>query len=120
MSMGTHHQQSGSVGLQEAYLESADGAADAPSLPALVRDYLGSQLPTFYASIVAEAQPQRLLDLIAQLHVALDAQDSTAASAFREGLIAALPGLRAFALSLAVNPARADDLVQETLLKAWA
>jgi len=31
-----------------------------------------------------------------------------------------LPGLRAFAMSLIPNEARADDLVQETLLKAWA
>ena len=41
-------------------------------------------------------------------------------SVFRNDLVAALPGLRVFALSLAVNPTRADDLVQETLLKAWA
>jgi RNA polymerase sigma-70 factor (ECF subfamily) len=85
-----------------------------------VRDHLGSQLQTFYASIMAETQPQRLLDLIAQLGAALDAQDRTVVSAFREELVAALPGLRAFALSLAVSPTRADDLVQETLLKAWA
>ena len=120
MSMGTHHQQSERIGLQETQPERVDGAADGPSLPAPVRDYLGNQLQTFYASIVAEVQPQRLLDLIAQLGAALDAQDRTAASAFREGLVAALPGLRAFALSLAVSPTRADDLVQETLLKAWA
>jgi RNA polymerase sigma-70 factor (ECF subfamily) len=34
-------------------------------------------------------------------------------------LIAAIPNLRAFAVSLCGNPNRADDLVQETLLKAW-
>ena len=39
---------------------------------------------------------------------------------FREGLLAQLPGLRAFARSMARNPDRADDLVQETLSKAWA
>lgn len=39
---------------------------------------------------------------------------------FHHGLAAALPSLRAFARSLARNPAVADDLVQETLLKAWA
>src|ERR1700712_4202168 len=119
MSMGTHH-QSVRVGLREAQPESVDAVADGPSLPAPVRDHLGSQLQTFYASIVAEAQPQRLLDLIAQLGAALDTQDRTATPAFREGLVAALPGLRAFALSLVVSPTRADDLVQETLLKAWA
>jgi RNA polymerase sigma-70 factor (ECF subfamily) len=120
MSTGTHHQESECIGLQETHPERMNGAEDGPSLPAPVRDYLGSQLQTFYASMVAEDQPQRLLDLIAQLGAALDAQDRTAASAFREELVAALPGLRAFALSLAVSPTRADDLVQETLLKAWA
>ena len=120
MSMGTHHQQSECLGLQEKHPERVNGAEGGPSLPAPVRDYLGSQLQSFYASIVAEDQPQRLLDLIAQLGVALDAQDRSATSEFREELLAALPGLRAFALSLAVSPTRADDLVQETLLKAWA
>jgi RNA polymerase sigma-70 factor (ECF subfamily) len=35
-------------------------------------------------------------------------------------LIRAIPSLRAFALSLCGNAERADDLVQETLMKAWA
>jgi RNA polymerase sigma-70 factor, ECF subfamily len=34
-------------------------------------------------------------------------------------LVDGIPNLRAFAMSLCGNPARADDLVQETLLKAW-
>jgi RNA polymerase sigma-70 factor, ECF subfamily len=35
-------------------------------------------------------------------------------------MLAAVPGLRAFAISLCGNPDRADDLVQEALLRAWA
>ena len=38
---------------------------------------------------------------------------------FREQMIAAIPGLRAFGLSLTARGDRADDLVQETLMKAW-
>lgn len=38
---------------------------------------------------------------------------------FRLHLIAAIPKLRAFALSLASHADYADDLVQETLMKAW-
>jgi RNA polymerase sigma-70 factor, ECF subfamily len=38
---------------------------------------------------------------------------------FREGLLGAIPSLRAFAVSLSQNADRADDLVQETLVKAW-
>ena len=37
---------------------------------------------------------------------------------FRSQLIAAIPGLRAFGMSLAARSDRADDLVQETLMKA--
>ncbi|MEL6288845.1 MAG: sigma-70 family RNA polymerase sigma factor [Pseudomonadota bacterium] len=40
--------------------------------------------------------------------------------AMRQDLIALMPNLRAFARSLCGNPTRADDLVQETLVKAWA
>lgn len=37
-----------------------------------------------------------------------------------EQLVAEVPGLRAFARSLAKDPAAADDLVQETILRAWS
>lgn len=40
--------------------------------------------------------------------------------AFKLDLIAVLPALRAFARSLCRNAAEADDLVQETMLKAWS
>jgi RNA polymerase sigma-70 factor (ECF subfamily) len=38
---------------------------------------------------------------------------------FKSDLLAAIPSLRAFAVSLSQNSDRADDLVQETLVKAW-
>ena len=38
---------------------------------------------------------------------------------FRADLLAAIPSLRAFGLSLTSRGDRADDLVQETLMKAW-
>lgn len=38
----------------------------------------------------------------------------------KSDLLAAIPKLRAFAVSLCGNPDRADDLVQETLVKAWS
>lgn len=43
-----------------------------------------------------------------------------AATFRKDDLLAAIPALRAFALSLSGKPDRADDLVQETLVKAWA
>lgn len=38
---------------------------------------------------------------------------------FKAHLVGAIPSLRAFGLSLTQNADRADDLVQETLVKAW-
>ena len=44
----------------------------------------------------------------------------TVSKTLRDDLLASIPNLRAFAVSLAGNSERADDLVQETLMKAWA
>ncbi|HWG06770.1 MAG TPA: sigma-70 family RNA polymerase sigma factor [Beijerinckiaceae bacterium] len=44
----------------------------------------------------------------------------TASAQLKADLIGAIPNLRAFAVSLCGNPDRADDLVQETLVKAWS
>lgn len=38
---------------------------------------------------------------------------------FKSELLATIPSLRAFAVSLTQNSDKADDLVQETLVKAW-
>lgn len=39
---------------------------------------------------------------------------------FKDQLLAEIPSLRAFAISVAGNVERADDLVQDTLMKAWS
>lgn len=44
----------------------------------------------------------------------------TISDRLKTDLIGAIPNLRAFAISLCGNPDRADDLVQETLVKAWS
>ena len=38
---------------------------------------------------------------------------------FKRDLLSTIPSLRAFAVSLSQNADKADDLVQETLVKAW-
>lgn len=43
-----------------------------------------------------------------------------ASSNLREALVGAIPNLRAFAISLTGDHHKANDLVQDTLLKAWA
>src|SRR4249920_3093930 len=44
----------------------------------------------------------------------------TLAPSLKEAMLAAVPSLRAFAISLSGNVDRADDLVQETLMRAIA
>jgi RNA polymerase sigma-70 factor (ECF subfamily) len=44
---------------------------------------------------------------------------TSSSAQLKADLIASIPKLRAFAISLSGNADRADDLVQETLVKAW-
>jgi RNA polymerase sigma-70 factor (ECF subfamily) len=61
--------------------------------------------------------PQHLLELLEAL--AAKDQQAAPASDIKDRLVALLPSLRAFAFSLCGQHERADDLVQETLLRAW-
>ncbi len=107
-------------GLRADSSEALDAPAPAALSPA-VRDHLGRQLQAAYGALITVPPPRRLLDLITQLDSVLGAQDQERATAFRNGLTEALPALRGYALSLVSSQeARADDLVQETVLKAWA
>jgi len=49
-----------------------------------------------------------------------DLETPTRSKEFREGLIREMRDLRAFAVSLSGSFHQADDLLQETLLKAWS
>ncbi|MGA3302563.1 MAG: sigma-70 family RNA polymerase sigma factor [Methylovirgula sp.] len=53
-------------------------------------------------------------------HVQQSDTQAHASAEIKADLIAVIPNLRAFAVSLCGNPDRADDLVQETLVKAWS
>ncbi|WP_199699571.1 RNA polymerase sigma factor [Notoacmeibacter ruber] len=46
--------------------------------------------------------------------------DLAESAVFKRDLLATLPSLRAFAISLIGRHDKADDLVQETIMKAWA
>ncbi|ACA21126.1 RNA polymerase, sigma-24 subunit, ECF subfamily [Methylobacterium sp. 4-46] len=99
------------------------GEADAaspnpPDLPPFLRDHLGKQLRAGYAAVVTGRQPQALLDLVARLEDAL-AKVAATRSSFGNDVLAQVPALRRFALTLTIDATQADDLVQETLLRAW-
>ena len=83
-----------------------------------VQDHLGRKLRELFDG-PPEPLPQRLLELLDQL-VAKDKSRPPVNKPLKDALLAMIPNLRAFAFSLSSNHDRADDLVQETLLKAWS
>jgi RNA polymerase sigma-70 factor, ECF subfamily len=84
-----------------------------------VRDHLGKQLRDFYHELIGDSLPADLAKLVRRLERAIQDRGEPPNPAFMAGLIEAVPHLRAFAVSLTRNLDRAEDLVQETILKAW-
>ncbi|WP_267358769.1 MULTISPECIES: sigma-70 family RNA polymerase sigma factor [unclassified Methylobacterium] len=102
-------------------LPTAGAAPDATvDVAAHVRHQLGVELRDYYTLPAATGLPPRLAYLVARFDEVVSPERSEPDDAFREDLIRALPALRGFAFSLAGDTARADDLVQETLVRAWA
>ncbi|GJE45169.1 sigma-70 family RNA polymerase sigma factor [Methylobacterium soli] len=94
--------------------------ADEIDVAAAVRDHLGVELQAYFGEALTEALPERLLGLLTRFEVALAARGQQVTQDFRAGLMKALPALRTFGFSLTGDATRTDDLVQETLVKAWA
>jgi RNA polymerase sigma-70 factor (ECF subfamily) len=90
-------------------------AADASAITSELPAHLGAKLRDLLNAL--EPLPKRLIELLDAL--GKKEKRSQAHANLKTGMLALLPNLRAFALSLCGNPDRADDLVQETLLKAW-
>lgn len=90
-----------------------------PDLPASIRLHLGASLRDVYVSALWTPS-DRVVALLAQLEAALArGADEQLAAEIRRGLQENMTLLHRFALSLTKNPARAEDLVQDTLLRAW-
>jgi RNA polymerase sigma-70 factor (ECF subfamily) len=86
--------------------------------PFEIQKHLGEQLRAAYGPVAAAELPPRLTDLITRLENALAPTAAPLAPEFRDAMLEALPNLRAFAISLTGNPDRADDCVQNAILKA--
>ena len=84
-----------------------------------VRDHLGKHLRDFYHDLIGDSLPADLASLVRRLERMIQDRNEAPDPAFMAGLIEAVPRLRAYAMSLIYNMDRADDLVQETMLKAW-
>src|SRR5215207_4662920 len=81
-----------------------------------VQAHLGRKLRELFEAPFSPL-PQRLIELLESL-AAKDNDHPAVNASLKDALLAMIPNLRAFAVSLCGNPERADDLVQETLLKA--
>jgi RNA polymerase sigma-70 factor (ECF subfamily) len=84
---------------------------------------IGSFLRIAFAAIEAAPLPPTLLELVDRLGAdeppRPDAAPPLDDAAFKALLLAVIPHLRAYGRSLSGNADLADDLVQETMLKAW-
>lgn len=76
-----------------------------------------AKAPAAAAALPAQA-PVPLL--AAPAKAAKTAPPAEPSSAFRREMLSLLPSLRAFAVSLARRADRADDLLQDTIMRAWA
>lgn len=92
----------------------------APVLPANVQVHLGEQLQVLYGSAGPQVTPALFQALLDRFEAALAKRRAALTAEVRAGLIAALPNLQAYALSLTRDRVRADDLVQETVLRGWS
>ncbi len=91
-----------------------------PMLNDSLRAHLGHEMQMLFAPVLADRLPEAIQVLIARFEAALSASGGRIEAAFQDEMVRALPAMRGFAMSLTMNAVRADDLVQETLLKAWA
>lgn len=90
-----------------------------PDLPAGARLHLGQLIGTTYTQIIErENIPDSFAELVAKIDAAVKSVQDAGEAEFRQGLLALTPALHRFARSLTRNGATADDLVQETLLRA--
>ena len=90
-------------------------------LPEAVRAHLGTLLGHAYDRIgpAPGAASDRFAELLARLEAALAQAAGEREATFRAGLLEVVPALHRFAVSLTRDPAAADDLVQDTLLRGW-
>ena len=97
---------------------SSDAAAI--DIPGHVRRHLGNELRAYFSVPSGDALPPRLAHLVARFEATVAAPAAGIVDTFREDLLGLVPALRGFAFSLAGDASRADDLVQETMVKAWS
>lgn len=91
-----------------------------PALPDEIRQHLGQLLVAAYEQAGTQTNAtERFADLLTRLEATLDGADRGDAAQFQAELLALAPALLRFAISLIRDRSGGDDLVQDTLLRAW-
>ena len=104
----------------ELSLDDVQTGVKGPRLPDNVQYHLGRQLAAAYAQ--DDAAPNltdRFAELLALLDAAFGQAQAGRETAFKASLLGLVPNLQRFARSLLRNHIGADDLLQNTLLRAW-
>ncbi|MCC2651360.1 MAG: polymerase subunit sigma-70 [Microvirga sp.] len=96
----------------------SDAPSPAAALSANVRLHLGKQLRALYGDPAEDKLPRDLARLVDRVAQVIRAHTEPVDQEFVNGVMDALPNLRAFALSLTGKVDQAEDLVQDTVLKA--
>jgi RNA polymerase sigma-70 factor (ECF subfamily) len=87
-------------------------------LDAGIQAHLGQQLRACYGDPAEEKIPYRLARLLDRVTQVIRARTEPVDQDFIDGVLACLTSLRAFAISLTRDVDQAEDLVQETVLRA--
>jgi RNA polymerase sigma-70 factor (ECF subfamily) len=93
----------------------------APRIGALdeaILSHLGRELRGLYGNPGQDRLPRDLARLLRRVAQVIRAHTEPLDPAFRDGIVNSIPVLRAFAISLTRNVDQAEDLVQDTVLKA--
>ena len=98
----------------------AGSGRNAGGYATVIGQHLALPIRDYFKVVELEPLPAQLDALVARFEAAVAAHGQIVAFDFRGDIIKALPALRTFALSLVGDVSRADDLVQETFVKAWA
>ena len=93
-------------------------AAVSPALNGSIQAHLGEQLRAWYGNPAEGKLPYSLATLVDRVTQVIRARTEPIDQAFVDGVVASIPSLRAFAISLTRNVDQAEDLVQETVLRA--
>ena len=93
-----------------------------PPVPAAldrsIQAHLGQQLRDWYGNPAEDKLPSSLKRLLTRVAQVIRARSEPVDQAFTEGVLASVPSLRTFAISLTRATDQAEDLVQETVLRA--